>query len=184
MATLQDLSYGIAKPEDLLRKLELDAARLSPTPNPHDVFNFVITAAVLNEWVRKCFVGSKPVSALISAQETRDYKELPEDTEQWIADKSCLPGRGIDARFQVLDALSICWHTANASKHFRWTSRSEVTSFDSKPVIKNWYQYAFTSFHDDLYVEYDGRYYGLMELRGILVQFYTGLLNAVAQDAA
>jgi hypothetical protein len=55
--TMTQLSYGIAKPVDLLKKLNQDEAKLTAKPHPHDVFNFVVTAAVLNEWIRKCYLN-------------------------------------------------------------------------------------------------------------------------------
>ena len=50
--TLATLSYGISTPEELFEKLKADGVRLTAQPHPHDVFNFVITSAVLNEWIR------------------------------------------------------------------------------------------------------------------------------------
>ncbi|WP_348945179.1 hypothetical protein ABHF33_00800 [Chitinibacter sp. FCG-7] len=40
--TMQALSYGIKQPSDLLAKLKWDADKLTESPKPYDVFNFVI----------------------------------------------------------------------------------------------------------------------------------------------
>ncbi len=49
--TMSQLSYGIERSEDLFEKLSADAAKLTSKPHPHDVFNFVVTAAVLNLYI-------------------------------------------------------------------------------------------------------------------------------------
>ena len=48
--TMRALSYGICSPNDLLEKLRLDAAKLIDIPAPYDIYNFIVTAAVLAEW--------------------------------------------------------------------------------------------------------------------------------------
>lgn len=172
---MSHLSYGLEKPVDLLQKLKLDASKLTATPHPHDVFNFVITAAVLNEWIKKYYADDPLVIDMIQAKEAMDF---PLEAVKWIADHSCLPNRDCDVRRHILNAMSICWDTANASKHYHWTSSrsSRVTAIQTAPVIKSWYQYFCTSRAPDLYIEYGGEYYGLSQLCGILLQFYTGLL--------
>jgi hypothetical protein len=174
--TMHDLTYGISSPHDLLAKLEIDASKLGSSPAPADVFNFVVTAAVLNEWTRKYYKSEPIVVALASAQDSKIYEQLPPQTSDWLLDRSCLPSEGFDPRMHVLDALSICWHTANASKHFHWTGSSKITTITAKPPIRDWYQYFFTGTQDDLYVEIDERHYGLSQISGILLQFYRGLL--------
>lgn len=174
---MTQLSYGIAGPEDLLEKLILEGSRLTPEPNPYDVFNFIVTAAVLYEWVRKCHSGSHTIQALVRAMSQNDYEEFPTEATAWLSDTTCLPNRGCDVRSHILNALSICWDTTNASKHFHWSSSSGVTAIEHVPQVKDWYQYFFTSTEPDLYIEYSGEYYSLSQLKEILVQFYTGLLN-------
>lgn len=40
---MENLSYGIATPKELLLKLRSDAEKLNSSPHPYDVFNFIIT---------------------------------------------------------------------------------------------------------------------------------------------
>lgn len=178
-STMSHLSYGIEKPFDLLQKLTLDASKLTAAPHPHDVFNFVVTAAVLNEWIIKCYAADPLVIAMAKAKEEMDISHFPLEAVNWIADRSCLPNLSCDVRRHIVNAMTICWDTANASKHYHWKSSSEVTAIETDPAIRNWYQYFFTSRAPDLYIEYGGEHYGLSQLRGILVQFYTGLLDHI-----
>ena len=179
---MTQLSYGIAKPEDLLSKLALDGNKLDEKPHPHDVFNFIVTAAVLNEWVRKYYSNHQTIRNLTDAQESKNFERIPLECAEWIADRACIPNKEFDVRSDILNALSICWDTANASKHFHWSGSSRVTRIEDEPQVKNWYQYYFTSVEPGLYFEYDGVYYTLSQLKGILTQFYTGLIAHVEKS--
>lgn len=53
--TMTDISYGISKPQDLLKKLKHDGNKIGTNPHKYDLFNFFVTAAVLNEWIRKYY---------------------------------------------------------------------------------------------------------------------------------
>lgn len=176
---MAQLSYGIAKPVDLLSKLTIDGSKLTEKPHPHDVFNFVVTAAVLNEWVRKYYSKRQAIISLIDAQKDKDkdksFEKIPPDFADWIMDKTCLPNNGCDTRRHIMNALSICWDTANASKHYHWAD-SHVTAIENEPTMKGYYQWFFTSVEPGLYIEYRGEYYTLSQLKGILTQFYSGLL--------
>ena len=178
-STMRYLSYGLEKPRDLLQKLTLDARKLTTAPDPHDVFNFIVTAAVLNEWITKYYPANPMVIAVNKARTDKDISHLPLDAVLWITDHSCLPNLGCDVRRHVLNAMSICWETANASKHYLWIMGTDVTAIRANPVIKNWYQFFFTSRVPDLYIEYAGEHYGLSQMQGILVQFYAGLLSYI-----
>lgn len=179
---MTQLSYGIAKPEDLLNKLVLDGNKLGDKSHPHDVFNFIVTAAVLNEWVRKYYSNHQIILTLTDAQENKNFKEIPLECAEWIIDKTCIPNKEIDVRDDILNALSICWDTANASKHYHWAGSSRVTAIEDEPQVKDYYQYFFTSVEPGLYIEYDGVYYTLSQLKHILVQFYSGLIAHVEQS--
>lgn len=181
---MTQLSYGISKPADLLEKLILDGNRLTEKPNPHDVFNFVVTAAVLNEWVRKYYSKHPTVIALIDAQKDKDknnnFEKTPAYFADWITNIACLPNKGRDPRRHIMNALSICWDTANASKHYHWAD-SHVTAFEDEPKINGFYQWFYTSVEPGLYIEYRGEYYTLSQLEGILIQFYSGLLHHLGE---
>ncbi len=178
---MTQLSYGIEKPEDLLNKLVLDGNKLGDEPHPHDIFNFIVTAAVLNEWVRKYYSSHKIILALAAAQELKDFERIPPECTEWITDKTCIPNKGGDIRRDVYSALSICWDTSRASKHFHWPS-SKVTAIEKEPVVKGYYQWFFTAVEPGLYIEYDGVYYTLSQLEGILIQFYSGLIAHVEKS--
>lgn len=174
---MADLSYGISTPEDLLEKLRRDVAKLTHEPHPDDVFNFIITAATLSEWLRKVFRGNELVEAIWSGLASRDWQALPVDVGEWIRDTSCVPNRHCDIRRHVLNVLALCWDIAAASKHFHW--QGAVRDVQPKPIVGDWYQYFFTSVAPDLYVDYDGEVYGLSQISGLVLQFYQGVLTEV-----
>lgn len=72
--------------------------------------------------------------------------------------------------------MRICWGTANASKHYYWTRSSGISAIEESPKIKDWYQYFFTSTDPGIYIECDGKYYTVYQVKMILTQFYDGLL--------
>jgi hypothetical protein len=178
---MSQLSYGLETPEDILAKLTSDAGKLTRTPHAYDVFNFMVTAAVLNEWVVKYYRPHPIVAAIEQASERRDSSLLPSEAATWIPDQSCLPNRHCDVRRHIHNAMRICWETANASKHYHWQG-NRIKAIEAAPIVGNWYQYFFTSREPDLYIDYEGECYGLLQLRGILLQFYTGLLGHMHAD--
>lgn len=182
--TMWQLSYGIARPGDLFEKLSIDAAKLTATPHPHDVFNFFVTAAVLNDWVSQIYSDHPIVSGISDAMKKRSFDVLPVEPGAWIVDKSCLPNLHCDIRRHIFNALRICWDTANASKHYHWVAKSEVKAIEPNPIVGDWYQYFFTSVAPDLYIDYGGEVYGLAQLRGIILQFYAGLLAHLRTEDA
>ena len=164
-------------PRDLLAKLEWDADKLNASPHPYDVFNFILTAAALAEWIQKYYSSKsapKPFSAPTNEQKTW---LLPDCSSQWIGDTSCLPNRHRDFHHHIANVLSICTYTANASKHFYWHDRSSITAIGENPPIRNYYQWFNTSTAPDLYLDYQGENYGLQQIKGILLQFYRGLIG-------
>jgi hypothetical protein len=174
--TMNQLSYGIESPVDLLEKLRSDAAKLTPNPHPHDVFNFVVTAAVINEWIFKIHKQHRTVEEIAVAKEKCDFNLLPTVAANWISDQTCLPNRHCDVRRHVMNAMCICSETANASKHYHWVGSRSVKAIEPIPIVGNWYQYFFTSRKPDLYIDFGGECYGLSQLRGIVLQFYQGFL--------
>lgn len=175
--TMKHLSYGVETPLDILKKLQWDAKKLSQSPHPYDVFNFILTAAVLAEWTQK-YYSSKTLADPFSApnKENKNWT-IPTKSADWIQDTSCLPNRHCDFKHHIANVLSICAHTANASKHFNWNDEGNISSIGEKAPIANWYQYFFTSRKPDLYIQYDGENYGLQQIKEILTQFYTGLIE-------
>lgn len=115
--TLASLSYGISTPAEVFEKLKADGTRLTENPNPHDIFNFIITSAVLNEWIRKVHKLKFEVDDFIKALDTNTCQFLPARTSDWIVERSYILTTGPDVRYHVLNALQLTWHTANASKH-------------------------------------------------------------------
>lgn len=174
--TMSVLSYGINSPVDLLDKLRMDAKKLSAESHPYDVFNFIITAAVLNEWNTKVFKGIIVADEIAKAVEKKDFELIPVAAVSWITDISCLPNKHCDTRRHIMNSLRICWDTANASKHYHWFSTSDVNSIGDKPVIDGWYKWFFTSVEPDLYIDYAGENYGLTQIARIVIQFYEGFL--------
>lgn len=175
--TMKELSYGIHRPADLLVKLTLDADKLTESPHPYDVFNFIITAAVLAEWVQQFYGSDKAPQPFVAP--TRDHKfwVLPEMSGQWISDVTCLPNPHGDTKRDIANVLSICTHTANSSKHFHWRDRGDVQAIGTDPPIASFYQWFFTSTEPDLYLDFQGENYGLKQIKGILLQFYARLIE-------
>ena len=182
--TLASLSYGISTPAELFEKLKTDGERLSLNehPHPHDVFNFVVTSAVLNEWIRKAHKHEAEVKSFIEALDTDTWNLLPERTSEWIVERSNVLATGPDIRYHVLNVLQLTWQTANASKHFHWTTSSGVTDIQNEPIVGNWHQFFYTSRAPDLYVEYKEHSYGLSEIRSVLVQFFGGFLQQIGSE--
>lgn len=174
---MERLSYGIRKPSDLLKKLRWNADKLTRSPHPYDIFDFMLTAAVLAEWIEQ-FYSAQSVMKQFSAP-GRSCKAwiLPDISSQWIDNTSCLPNPHCDLKRHIANALSICIHTANASKHFHWKDHGDITSIGHDPPIGGWYQWFFTSTVPDLYIEFQGENYGLQQIKDILLQFYTGLIE-------
>ncbi|SFH45019.1 hypothetical protein SAMN05216299_113106 [Nitrosospira sp. Nsp14] len=108
-STMSDISYGISKPVDLLAKLIADASKITAPPHSHDIFNFLVTAAVLNEWIGKYYPDDTTVKALKDAQEEKDWTKLPAETSAWISNKECLPNKGCDPRRHAWNVTRICW---------------------------------------------------------------------------
>ena len=175
--TLQQISYGLSHPRHLLEKLRWDAGRLSASPHEYDVFNFILTAAVLAEWMQ-VFYRDAGLSEQFSAP-TKERKSwlLPSMTKEWIADVECVPNPHSGIERHVENVLSICLHTANASKHFHWTDRDSIRSIGENPTIGDFYSYFFTSTNPDLYLDFRGENYGLQQIKGILLQFYVGQIK-------
>jgi len=80
-------------------------------------------------------------------------------------------------RHHIFNALSICWETAGASKHYHW--QGSVERLSPKPIVNGWYQYFTSSRQPDLHIEYSGEVYGLSQVRGIVLQFYEGLFASL-----
>lgn len=90
--SIKTLSYGLTHPRQLLEKLQFDAEKLGHSPHPNDVFNFVVTAAVLAEWAEKFYQPDKAVDSfcLLNRENNRRW-HLPRASAEWISDTSCLP---------------------------------------------------------------------------------------------
>lgn len=182
--TMKHFSYGISKPSDLLAKLNWDAEKLTQSPHPYDVFNFILTAAVLAEWIQQFYRSGSAPEPFTAPKKAGSSWRLPEMSRQWISDTACLPNRHCDVRRHISNALSICTHTANASKHFHWKDHGHLQAIGTNPPIGNWYQFYFTSRMPDLYLDFQGENYGLQQIKGILLQFYAGLIAYLDQDHA
>ncbi len=171
MATM---SYGISKPKDLLEKLQHDAIELNYPYNPHHIFNFIITAYSLSEWIQKYYNSHKRVDAFKIGKGKLDSWKLPKNASNWVEAKY-LP-TGTNYEFHIKDALSICNHSANASKHYYWKDSECILSIEENPKISDWYQWFFQSRARDLFVNIEDRNYSFNQLKNIVIQFYSGLI--------
>lgn len=174
---MQRIAFGIDSPKELFEKLSFEAERLDAEIHPYDVFNFFITASVLYEWVKKHYKNSHFVKCITSAITEKKAPLIPELTLEWIMDISCIPNHERDFRFDIFNVISACNYTANASKHYHWFKCNPVTAVETKPQIKDWYQYFFTALEPGLYIEIDNHYYNLRQIKEILLQYYSGLIG-------
>lgn len=168
------ISYGINNPNELLQKLLSDADSLAYPYNPHKIFNFFITAYSLSEWVDK-YYDSQHRKASFRVGNGENGWLIPDEAANWI-NSDFLP-TGTNFKFHIKDTLSICNLSANASKHFRWFDSGSIKGFEENPVVEDWYQYFFTSRLPDLYVDIDKRKYSLTQIKSIVTQFFTKLIE-------
>lgn len=173
---LTDLSYGLSTPSDLLKKLYFDGERLVGIPHPYDLFNFFITAAVLNEWIIK-YYREELDEELKLAIEGKNPEKLPEYINKWVEENSLFPAQDTNLHLYISDSILICHEIANVTKHFHWFDESKVTAIEESPTIKDWYQYFFTSRKESVFVEFDDRYYSVAQIRLLLTTFYKGLIE-------
>jgi hypothetical protein len=174
---MKRITFGIDSPKDLLAKLEFDSKNFESEIQPYDVFNFFITASVLYEWVTKHYPNSEFVTHLVAAVKNEKALEIPEVALEWITDSKCIPNDARDYRFDIVNILNACWYTANASKHYHWYKSNPVKSVEEEPQVKDYYQYFFTSVEPSLYLEINKQYYNLKQIKGIAIQFYSGLIH-------
>ena len=116
--TMATMSYGINKPKDLLEKLKHDANELNYPYNPHHIFNFIVTAYSLSEWVQKYYNSKKRADVFIVGKIKLESWKLPGYASEWV-EARYLP-TGTNYEFHIVNVLSICNHSANASKHYYW----------------------------------------------------------------
>jgi hypothetical protein len=177
---MQLLTYGISHPLDLLDKMIHDGNKIEPDFNKYDVFNFIVTTAVLNEWIDKYYKfkkGSKIKSAIHGAS-ISNIEGFPVETLTWIQNTSCFPNPENNLKKQIQECIIICHYTCNASKHFHWNmdKNKQITAIEPEPKIKDWYQFFFTKTGPGVYIEYNNIYYCITQIRDILIQFYSGLI--------
>jgi hypothetical protein len=174
--TMGVISYGLRTPADLLAKLKHDAEMLSPTPHPFGVFNFIVTASVVYEWIVKFYDRDPMVVAIREAVTGKRETTMPAAVSQWVTDLGGLRNEPGDLCVHVVNLIQICVNTSNASKHYHW-EKGAVTSIATEPIVEDWYQYFFTSTAPDLYIEGNGQTYGLSQIKTVLLQFYEGLIS-------
>jgi hypothetical protein len=92
------LDYGFRTPRDLYEKLKRDAAKLDDQVNADNLFNFVVTAWHMQDWIKNGPAKSSPAIE---------------------ADRN---------RLRVNEYVQICRDMANASKHFTLTYDPTVSS--------------------------------------------------------
>lgn len=110
------------------------------------------------------------------AVKTEEALIIPELALNWITDSSCIPNDARDFRFDIVNVINACYFTANASKHYHWFKNNPVTAVETEPVIKDSYQYFFTSVEPSLYLEINNQHYNLRQIKGIILQFYSGFI--------
>jgi len=172
--TMMEMHYGIKNPRDLLGKFIFDAGKISERPHKYDLFNFVLTSAALSEWIGKFYEES------ISSDLTDFMLGKPEkcpfiEADVWINDKSCVPNPAQGVRRHICNAIQICRNVANANKHFGW--RPCIKSISEEPMINDWYAFFYAPRGVGLFVNYEGEYYSVIQIKEILVQFYPRLIE-------
>lgn len=173
--TMATFSYGFTEPADLLAKMEREGAKLKHPADRDDVFNFIVTAAALGEWVQKHYDSLKK-DRIFGFDEKSRVWVLPDGFEAWIADTSCFRNGEYWLRENITDALTICHHVCNATKHFHWNDGGKIDHIGDEAAVNSWGGYFFDSVAPDTYVRLDDANYGVRQLYGILSQFYRGLI--------
>ncbi|OOE76340.1 hypothetical protein [Salinivibrio sp. ML290] len=176
MSNLVDGNYIIKDPSELLNKLLFEAGKISGVPDKHDFFNFVVTAAILSEWVCKYYGSVIPVDLKKTLKGCSDTG-LPLESDSWIEDRNCLPNSGQDASRHIINSVRICWHTTNATKHYEWRSSSGISTISTEAPINNLYDYFFTPVGESLFIRYKDENYTIVQIKDILIQFYPKLIN-------
>lgn len=178
--SMQEVHYGIQTPHDLLKKLLIDAEKISSLPDKNDLFNFVVTAAVLSEWILKYYddVLSHDLKMVINGC-GKDFEAASflSQCEDWIADRLCLPNLSQGTYKHIFNAIRICWFTANASKHYFWQRDSGIKSIGVNPEIDDFYDWFNTASGEGIFIRYEGENYTIEQVKDILIQFYPNFIN-------
>lgn len=170
------IDYVIQEPLELLDKLLFEAEKIVSIPNKNDFFNFVVTAAVLSEWICKHYDEQMDTN-FKNTMKGKSDTGLPLMSEDWIEDKTCLPNQHQGAVRHILNSIRICWHTTNATKHYKWKVSSGVNSIGTEAKIFNHYDYCFTSVENGIFIRYHDENYTIKQVKDILIQFYPKLIS-------
>ncbi|MCF7481569.1 hypothetical protein L3V31_07485 [Vibrio sp. J1-1] len=176
MSANSGINYVIQEPLELLDKLLFEAEKIVSIPNKNDFFNFVVTAAVLTEWI--CEHYDEQMDANFkNTMKGKSDTGLPLVSEDWIEDKTCLPNQHQGAVRHILNSIRICWHTTNATKHYKWKESSGIKSIGTEAKILNHYDYCFTSVENGIFIRYHDENYTIEQVKDILIQFYPNLIS-------
>jgi hypothetical protein len=176
MSSNVEINYIIQEPIELLGKLLFEAEKINSIPDKNDFFNFVVTASVMSEWIYKHY-DKYMTGDLKQTLKGKSDTGLPLESEDWIEDKTCLPNHTLGAAKHILNSIRICWHTTNATKHYKWKESSGISSISTDAKINNFYDYFFTSVEDSLFIRYHNENYTIEQIKNILVQFYPKLIS-------
>lgn len=177
MSSSVDISYVMKEPSELLDKLLFEAENIVGIPNKYHFFNFVITAAILSEWILKHYKQVIPYDLRdVLEGKSNTCKLLMVEADNWIEDKSCLPNSAQGAARHILNSIRICWHTTNATKHYQWIKK-DIDSIGTEAPINNFYDYFFTSVEESVFIRYKEENYTIVQIKDILIQFYPKLIG-------
>jgi len=176
MATIGEINYVIQEPLELLEKFLYESDKIRGIPEKNDFFNFVVTAAILSEWIHKHYALVLS-DDLIKTLKNKSDTGLPIESEDWISNKSCLPNSAQGATRHILNSIRICWDTTNSTKHYKWEKSKDINSIGTNAQINNWYDYFFTSVDEGLFIRYNDENYTIEEVKDILVQFYPKFID-------
>jgi hypothetical protein len=163
MSSNMEINYIIQEPLELLEKFLLEAEKINSIPDKNDFFNFVVTASVMSEWIYKHY-DKFITDDFKQTMKDKSDSGLPIESENWIVDKTCLPNQ-VQVLRHILNSIRICWHTTNATKHYKWRTSDGINSISTEAKINNAYDYFFTSVEEGLFIRYRDENYSIEQVK-------------------
>lgn len=169
---------GISTPRDLILKLQYELDKIKIERNDYDIFNFIITSAILSEWIPKHYKeidDAKNYKTAVTSNNS--WNLLPKKSEDWIPEFNHHLNSGPEIRYHIVNAIRLAWQITNASKHYEWRSSSQVTEIQKNPIVRNWHQWTFSSRNLDIYFEFEGHSYSFSEIQHLILNFHKNFVD-------
>lgn len=183
--TMMSFSYGLSTPRDLFSKVEREAQKLGKRPDPDDLFNFIITAYSLAEWIEKHY-DPAAIEAAPFKKPKRANQEwvFPDEASTWVDGNSRNDVQELPVPpFHIQNVLQISGSVANASKHYYWYDGGRVRQIEMDPPPSDWHSYFFQGIDPGLCIDTGNGRYSVTQIASVLVSFYRGLLDLLDSES-